>query len=84
MAMYRLLLSNARWFANRNDGYGYRVHSGYIEVREGSMQQCSENYYRLAEDWANLHPSVRVADNGQPGTESILFVNDADLQAAVN
>jgi hypothetical protein len=68
LAMYRLLVSNAMWFATQRDGYSSGEKEHLVYVQAGSMKRCSENYYRRAAEFALAHPSARVAATGHTVT----------------
>ena len=82
--MYRLLVSNAMWFATQRDGYSSGEHEHLVYVQAGSMKRCSELFYRRAAEFALAHPSVLAVVIGHTGTASNTFAERAGLQPAIS
>ena len=78
LAAYKLYRSNALWFANRNDGYGYQYTHHNAEVPKGVCLKCSKEYYaECVARWQKLL-FAHVVKPCLFGTANTLSASDAD------
>ncbi len=78
LSLYRLLRSNALWFASATDGYSISPKSGNIDIPKGWCVTCSKNFYRQC---VALYPQVsaRVAKHSRNGMASTSSVSDVAI-----